>query len=145
MGNRGEVNKRRANKVEDEKKAKLKAEATLRAIQFPHTSKMVAPNKEISLANETVAKWVGGVLPEIVHLHQTANRELSFQSSNGKEVTLLRCFGSSSKHEFLVTANQTRFMERLVSVLAGNKLREAGVIDCLQAQLDKLNKTNDEK
>ena len=131
--------------MEDQKKAKLKAEAALRAIQFPHTSKMVAPNIEISLANETVANWVGVFFPEIAHLHRSANRKISFQSSNGKEVTLLRCFGSSSKNEFMVTANQTRFVERLVSVLAGNKLREADVIDCLRAQLDKLVKSNNAK
>ena len=83
-----------------------------------------------------------GGLPEIAHLHQSANQEILFQSSNGKEVTLLLGFGSSSKHEFMMTANQTRFVERLVSVLAGNKLREADVIDCLRAQLDKLVKSN---
>merc|ERR1711957_483195 len=86
--NRGEVNKRRAKKVEDEKKAKLKAEATLRAIQFPHTSKMVAPNKEISLANETVAKWVGFFCRRSCICVDLPTRRYLFSPATGRR---LRC------------------------------------------------------
>ena len=61
-------------------------------------------------------------------MHQSVNREVYFQSSNGKEVTLLQCFDSSIKNNGMVLAKRTCLVEQLVSVLAGNKLRETDVM-----------------
>ena len=138
------ANQMRAKEMENEKKAKLKAEVTLRAIQFPHPSKMVAPNKEILLANETVVKWVGVFSGDRASalICQPGDICSVQQWEGGHAVAVLWLFPQKN---FMVTAAQTRVVEQLVSVLAGNKLREADVIDCLHAQLDKLNKTNDKK
>jgi hypothetical protein len=112
------------------------------AIRFPLFDTLVDPHKAISLEKKRIAEWVNTALLEIVEIYQRDDRNISVMSANGIKLSFLQIPHSPGPNEFNVNANQTKWDNKLISMLAGDKMSTTESLQCLWSRLDKQNKKN---
>jgi hypothetical protein len=132
--------KAKANKEKDATHSKIQAMKAARAIQFPHVEEMVDPHEEISLKNAKVAEWANTALLVIVELNRAADRHISVTGPSGIEISLLQLPRSSDRNEFNANAIRTKWDEKMISMLAGDKMSNTESLQCLRSRLDKYDK-----
>jgi hypothetical protein len=101
---------------------------------------MVDPHEEISLKNAKVAEWANTALLVIVELYRAADRHISVRGPSGIEISLLQLPRSSDWNEFNANAIRTKWDDKLISMLAGDKMSNTESLQCLRSRLDKYDK-----